>query len=91
MKLYIDKLDAERKVRHVKHAEGVRDHIEVETTVPDEVLLQKLAEKLRYDRIGYGIMFNNLQLEVENGVVTISGDVRDYPARDSALELFLLR
>jgi len=87
VKLYIDKLDAERKVRHVKHAEGVRNHIEEETTVPDEVLLQKLAEKLRYDRIGYGIMFNNLQLKVENGVVTISGDVRDYPARDSALAI----
>ena len=51
------------------------------------MLLQKLAEKLRYDRIGYGIMFNNLQLEVENGVVTISGDVRDYPARDTALAI----
>jgi hyperosmotically inducible protein len=51
------------------------------------VLLEKLANKLRYDRIGYGIMFNNLKLGVDNGVVTIAGDVRDYAARDSALTI----
>jgi hyperosmotically inducible protein len=87
VKAYIDKLDAERRVRHVKHVEGVRNHIEVESTVPDDVLLKKLADKLRYDRIGYGIMFNSLKLNVENGVVTVSGDVRDYSARDSALAI----
>jgi hyperosmotically inducible protein len=87
VKVYIDKLDAERRVRHVKHVEGVRNHIEVESTVPDDVLLKKLADKLRYDRIGYGIMFNSLKLNVENGVVTVSGDVRDYSARDSALAI----
>ena len=87
VKLYMDKLDADKKVRHIKHVAGVRDQIEVETTVPDDVLLQKLAQKLSYDRIGYGIMFNNLKLGVENGVVTIAGDVRDYPARDSALAI----
>ena len=87
VKVHIDKLDAERRVRHVKHVEGVRNHIEVESTVPDDVLLKKLADKLRYDRIGYGIMFNSLKLNVENGVVTVSGDVRDYSARDSALAI----
>jgi osmotically-inducible protein OsmY len=87
VKVYIDKLDAERRVRHVKHVEGARNHIEVESTVPDDVLLKKLADKLRYDRIGYGIMFNSLKLNVENGVVTVSGDVRDYSARDSALAI----
>ena len=87
VKLYIDKLDAEKHVRHLKPVAGVRNHIEVETTVPDDVLLQKLSDKLRYDRIGLGIMFNNLKLGVQNGVVTISGEVRDYPSRDSALAI----
>jgi osmotically-inducible protein OsmY len=85
VKLYIDKLDAERHVRHVSHVAGVRNQIEVEPAVPDDVLRQKLSDKLRYDRVGQGIMFNNLKLSVENGVVTIGGEVRDYPSRDSAL------
>lgn len=87
VKLYIDKLDAEKRVRRIKHVGGVRNHIEVSTTVPDDVLLQKLANKLRYDRIGFGLMYNSLKLGVQNGVVTISGDVHDYPSRDSALAI----
>jgi osmotically-inducible protein OsmY len=87
VKLYMDKLDAEKRVRRISHVAGVRNHIEVEGNVPDDVLLNTLAEKLRYDRIGYGIMFNSLKLKVENGVVTVSGDVLDYPARDSALAI----
>jgi hyperosmotically inducible periplasmic protein len=87
VKLYFDKLEAEKKIRHVKHLEGVRNHIEVSTTVPDEVLLEKLANKLRYDRIWMGQMFNNLKLGVQNGVVTVSGEVIDYPSHDSALAL----
>ena len=55
--------------------------------MPDAELQSKLADKLRYDRIGYGIMFNSLNVKVENGVVTIGGDVRDYPGRDSALAI----
>jgi osmotically-inducible protein OsmY len=39
------------------------------------------------DRIGYGIVFNNLTLSVENGVATVAGKVRDYPDRDSAIAI----
>jgi len=84
---YMDKLEAERHVRHIEHLAGVRNDIQVDTTVPDDVLREKLANKLRYDRIGYGITFNNLKLNVRNGVVTVSGEVRDYPSRDSALSI----
>jgi osmotically-inducible protein OsmY len=87
VKVYFDKLEAEKKLRHVKHLEGVRNHIEVSTTVPDDVLMEKLANKLRYDRIWMGQMFNNLKLSVLNGVVTISGEVIDYPSHDSALAI----
>jgi len=87
VKLYFDKLEVEKKLRHVKHLEGIRNHIEVSTTVPDDVLLEKLANKLRYDRIFMGQMFNNLKLSVQNGVVTVSGEVIDYPSHDSALAI----
>lgn len=86
-KLYIDKLDAAKKVAKVKHVEGVRNHVEVTTTVSDDQLLETLSNKLRYDRVFQGIMFNNLALKVENGAVTVSGDVIDYPSRDSALAI----
>jgi len=55
--------------------------------VPDNELQSKVADKLSYDRMGYGVMFNALSLKVENGVVTVGGDVRDYPSRDSAVAI----
>ncbi|HVO82629.1 MAG TPA: BON domain-containing protein [Terriglobales bacterium] len=87
VKLYVDKLDVRRKVDRIEHVEGVRNHVQVEGNVPDAELQSKLADKLRYDRIGFGIMFNSLGLKVENGVVTVSGDVHDYPSRDSAIAI----
>lgn len=87
VKLYVDKVDAGRKVGKINHADGVRNHVQVEGNVPDDELQSKLADKLSYDRIGYGIMFNALSLKVEDGVVTVGGDVRDYPSRDSALAI----
>jgi len=86
--LYIDKLNAEKKIRKIKTVDGVRNHIQVAgKDVPDSELQEKLANKLRYDRVGRGIVFNSLTLGVENGVVTVGGNVRDYPDRDSALAI----
>ena len=87
VKLYIDKVDAAKKVSKINHADGVRNHVQVEGNVPDAELQSKLSDKLSYDRIGYGIMFNALNLKVEDGLVTIGGDVRDYPSRDSAVAI----
>jgi osmotically-inducible protein OsmY len=87
VKVFIDKLDAQKKVNKIEHVAGVRNQVEVSTTASDEQLQKQLSDKLRYDRVGYGIAFNALALKVENGVVTISGDVRDYPARDSAIAI----
>ena len=83
--LLIDKLDAAKKVTKLDHVQGARNRVEVAGNVSDQQLRQKLADKLRYDRVGYGIAFNALALNVQNGVVTVSGDVRDHPARDSAM------
>jgi hyperosmotically inducible periplasmic protein len=84
-RLLIDKLDAQKKVDKLEHVQGVRNHVEVEGNIPDQQLQQVLADKLRYDRVGYGIAFNALALNVQNGVVMVSGDVRDYASRDSAI------
>lgn len=86
--LYIDKVDAEKKVRKAEGVDGVRNHIVVEgNNTTDAELRETLANKLRYDRIGYGIVFNNLAVEVADGKVTVSGNVRDYPDRNSAIAI----
>ena len=87
LKLLIDKIDVAHKVDKQPHVSGVRNHIEISTTVPDAELKDKLADKLRYDRVGYGILFNSLTLEVKDGVATIGGQVHDYPSRDSAIAI----
>ena len=86
--LLIDKANAEKGVRKIKGVDGVRNHLQIAgKQMPDAELRQALADKLRYDRIGYGIVFNNLTLTVDKGVVTVGGRVRDYPDRDSALAI----
>jgi hyperosmotically inducible periplasmic protein len=86
-KLLIDKLDAGKKVDKLEHVQGVRNHVDVESSASDQQLREKLSEKLRYDRVGFGNAFNAIALNVQNGVVTLSGDVRDYAARDSAIAI----
>src|SRR5262249_50676985 len=86
--LYIDKLNAEKRVRKVKSVDGVRNHVQVGgAAIADSEVRENLSNKLRYDRIGYGIVFNNLGVAVEQGVVTITGNVRDYADRDSAIAI----
>ena len=85
--VYIDLVNLEKRVKKVKNVEAVRNHVTVSSTAPDAELQEKLASKLRYDRVGYGNVFNALGLQVKDGVVTISGNVHDYPSRDSALAI----
>ena len=85
--LYIDKMNAERKVEKMKNVEAVRNHIQVQSNVPDADLQKNLADKLRYDRVGLGIAFNAIALGVKDGVVTLGGNVHDYPSRDSAVAI----
>jgi len=37
-------------------------------------LRETIANRIRYDRIGYGITFNNFEVAVKDGVVTIAGE-----------------
>jgi hyperosmotically inducible periplasmic protein len=83
--LYVDLVNLEKKVKKIKNVDGIRNHVQVQSNVPDDQLRQTLADRLRYDRVGYGIAFNVITLEVKDGVVTLGGTVRDYPGKDSAV------
>jgi hyperosmotically inducible protein len=85
--LLINKLDADKHAHNISHAQGVRNEIQVKGGVSDQQLQADLAKRLRYDRIGYGIVFNSLTLGVQNGIATVGGSVWDYPSRDSALAI----
>jgi hyperosmotically inducible protein len=85
--LYIDLVNLERKIKKIKNVDGVRNHVQVQSNVPDDQLREKLADKLRYDRAGFGIAFNAITLDAKDGVVTLGGTVRDYPSRDSAVAI----
>src|SRR5258707_8688897 len=86
-KLLVDKLDAGKKVDKLERVQGVRNHVDVESSASDQQVREQLSEKLRYDRVGFGNAFNAIAISVQNGVVTLSGDVRDYAARDSAMAI----
>ena len=86
--VYAEKEDADKKVHHRKNVKGVQNEIEVGgPVVEDNMLRNKLGEKLAYDRVGYGTTaFNALTIGVQNGVVTLGGDkssaislVENYP------------
>jgi len=86
--LYEYKVDAEKHVRHAKGVTAVRNLIEVAgPAVPDQDLQAKLAEKLEYDRVGYGNVFNAISVSVKDGAVTLGGHARTDVDKDSALAL----
>jgi osmotically-inducible protein OsmY len=86
--LYEYKADAEKRVRKAKGVTAVRNLIEVAgPVVSDKELQAKLAEKLAYDRVGYGNTFNAIGVSVESGVVTVGGHARTDVDKDSALAL----
>jgi osmotically-inducible protein OsmY len=87
---YADKADAQKRVEKMHEAARVQNNINVAggASVPDEQLYQKLGKQLAYDREGYpDFPFNELTLQVHNGVVTVGGVVAQPVAKDSALSL----
>jgi hyperosmotically inducible protein len=88
--LYSAKEDADKKAHHRKGVTGVRNMIEVRggSEVSDAELQKKLSERLAVDRVGYGTTaFNNLELGVQNGVVTLRGTMYGPSDKDSAISL----
>jgi osmotically-inducible protein OsmY len=86
--LFIYKADAAKRVMHAKGVVAVRNQIEVGgASVSDKELQTKLAEKLEYDRVGYGNVFDAIGVGVDHGVVTLAGHAHNYVNRDSAIAL----
>jgi len=87
--VYATKEDAEHKIHHKKGVIAVRNLINVQVgEVADTVLRDKLAEKLAYDRVGYGTTaFNSFTIGVQRGVVTLGGVAYGPYDKDSALSL----
>ncbi|MFZ1940492.1 MAG: BON domain-containing protein [Terracidiphilus sp.] len=86
--LYEYKADADKTAHKVKGVTAVRNDISVAgPNISDAQLQKSLSEKLSYDRVGYGNVFDAITLQVQNGVVTLGGSAHDYPNRDSALGL----
>lgn len=89
--VYASKEDAEHKIHHKKGVVAVHNAIEVSSgaaDVSDMALRSKLAEKLTYDRLGYGTTaFNSFTIGVENGIVTLGGVAYGPTDKDSAVSL----
>jgi hyperosmotically inducible protein len=88
VKVYADKMDAEKAASKVKGLTSVVNDIEVaagEST--DQQLQDKLRRQLAYDRVGYGNAFNAIDVSVQNGVATLSGHALGPVAKSSALSL----
>jgi hyperosmotically inducible periplasmic protein len=85
--LYLQKLDAAKKIQKMDKVQGVRNLVAVSSTVPDSELTAKLARQLYYDRIGYDNLFNFVDVSVNSGVATLSGETRTDVGRDSAVAL----
>ena len=86
--LYEYKADAGKRVLKAKGVTAERNMIEVAgPNIPDRELESKLQERLSYDRVGYGNVFNAIGVKVENGVATVGGHARTDVDKDSALAL----
>ncbi len=87
--LYEYKVDADKRVHHVKGITAVRNDIQVAgPTISDQELKSKLQEKLAYDRVGYGTTaFNAIGVDVHNGDVTLGGHAYSDVDKDSAVAL----
>lgn len=86
--LYEYKMDADKHAHKAKGVSAVRNEIQVGgPTIPDQQLQDKLIEKLQYDRVGYGNLFNSISVSVQNGMVTLGGHARTDVDKDSALAL----
>jgi hyperosmotically inducible periplasmic protein len=87
--VYSAKDDADKRVHHQKNVKGVENSIQVAgPTVDDVTLRNKLAEKLAYDRVGYGTTaFNAFTIGVQNGTVTLGGTAYGPMDKDSAISV----
>lgn len=84
--VYDQKVDLDKRVHRIKNVKGVENDVEVGgPEVPDAELQEKLVKAIQYDRVGYGTTaFNAIGVNVQNGVVTLSGHAYGPVDADSA-------
>ena len=87
--VYSIKQDAGSRAHRRRNVRGVENLIQVAGPTGDDATLRsKLAEKLAYDRVGYGTTaFNSFTIGVEDGVVTLGGVAYGPVDKDSAVSL----
>jgi hyperosmotically inducible periplasmic protein len=87
--VYSAKDDADKRVHHQKNVKSVENSIQVAgPTIDDVTLRNKLAEKLAYDRVGYGTTaFNAFTIGVQDGAVTLGGSAYGPMDKDSAISV----
>jgi osmotically-inducible protein OsmY len=89
VEIYSAKEDADQRAHHGKNIKGVENMIQVAGPAVDDVTLRnKLAEKLAYDRVGYGTTaFNAFTIGVQDGAVTLGGTAYGPTDKDSAVSV----
>ena len=89
VEIYSAKEDADQRAHHNKNIKGVENMIQIAgPTVDDVTLRNKLAEKLAYDRVGYGTTaFNAFTIGVQDGAVTLGGTAYGPTDKDSAVSV----
>ena len=87
VELYAYKEEAEKKAQRNKNASSIHDGIRIAgPRLSDQELLNKLVEKIQYDRVGYGTTaFNAISTSVHEGVVTLGGHAYGPIDKDSAI------
>jgi osmotically-inducible protein OsmY len=83
---YQDKADAEATVRELPGVRNFQNAITVATTPVDDFELQKrLEDRLRFARADMGLTFPQVRVGVQDGMVVLSGTVKDSIERATAL------
>jgi hyperosmotically inducible periplasmic protein len=89
VKDFATKEEIDRRAHRIKNVVAVRNKLQIAGAgeMSDAQLQQKIVQKLQYDRVGYGNMFNAISVNVQNGVVTLGGHALGPVAADSAVSL----
>lgn len=88
VKSYPEKLNAEKAARKAAHVSAVRDFVEVSAPAVEDAALREAAmKKLRFVGFGYGTqVFDNFQVGVDHGVVTVAGNTYNSVDKQDALD-----
>jgi hyperosmotically inducible periplasmic protein len=98
VKDFATKMELEKKAQRIKNVTAVRNEVQIAGAgdVSDQQLQSKIAGAIAYDRVGYRgtspriqdvTPFNAIGVNVNNGVVTLSGTAYDPVSADAAVAI----